>query len=225
MWLCHNVIGPLLAPPYFPFGMPTGKSGKASKEDIDSALRAFVNHLKQKGIRSPFSVTADEAIEVLRYLELCIPVENVPGVYQIPALLQDSIPDDAWVEDSKLDVYRGQRYECDRSVDIISPSSFVILQSRCSRIADTSHQMWKDGIKLVKIVRSKVIECVVKLGLKLGHHLHRHYSPLVEQIFMPGSGKAISRRAENDGRCGVRRKESGSCAELVLFRQFSSPTT
>ncbi|XP_065830506.1 death-associated protein kinase 1-like isoform X2 [Oscarella lobularis] len=170
IWLCHNVIGPLLSPPYFPFGMPTEKSGKASKEDINSALVAFGNHLKEKGIPSPFSVPVDDAIEILLYLELCFRVEHLPEVYQIPALLQCSIPGDAWGKHSTMDVYRGQRYECVHCVDIISPSSFVLLQCRCSRLANTSHEVWKDGVKLVKIVDDKEVECLIRLGLKKERH-------------------------------------------------------
>ena len=110
-------------------------------------------------------VTADEAIEVLRYLELCIPLEE--GIYQITALLNDEIPANAWAEDPKFDVYRGQRYECAESVDIISPSSFVILQSRCSSMTNL---MWKDGIRLIKIVGSRLIQCLITMGVKKGHH-------------------------------------------------------
>ena len=110
-------------------------------------------------------VTADEAIKVLRYLELCIPLEE--GMYQITALLNDEIPVNAWAEDPKFDEYRGQRYECAESVDIISPSSFVILQSRCSRMDNV---MWKDGIRLIKIVGSKEIQCLITMGIKKGHH-------------------------------------------------------
>ena len=146
--------------------MPAKKSGRASKEDIQSALTDFGNYLEQKGIPSPFVVTADEAIEVLLDLELCIPVEDMLGVYQIPALLDDSIPRDAWCEDSKLDVYRGQRYECARCVDIISPSSFVVFQSRSSSLANVSHKAWKDGVKLVRVVGDKVIECLIESGIK-----------------------------------------------------------
>ncbi|XP_065845813.1 uncharacterized protein [Oscarella lobularis] len=169
IWLCHSVIGPLLAPPYFVVAMPAIKSGRASKKDIQSALTNFGNYLKQKGNPSPFVVTADEAIEILRYLELCVPIENEPEVYQIPALLDDSIPRDAWVEDPMLDVYRGQRYECARCVDIISPSSFVAFQCRCSFLENVSHRAWKDGVKLVKIVGDKVIECLIETGIKKEH--------------------------------------------------------
>ena len=169
VWLCRNVIGPLLAPLLFPFAMKTCKGGQASTDDIKSALKAFEDDLKHKGTPSLYSVTADEAIEVLLYLELCIPVENMPRVYQIPALLHDSMPSEAWAESSSLDVYRGQRYECVSAVDIISPSSFVVLQSRCLRMANTSHQAWKDGVKLVRVDECKVVECLVELGIKKGH--------------------------------------------------------
>ncbi|XP_065844346.1 death-associated protein kinase 1-like isoform X2 [Oscarella lobularis] len=168
VWLCRNVIGPLLAPHYFLFGMPREKFGKASKEDIESALRAFECYLSKKGTPSPFVVAADEAIEVLLFLELCLSLEG--GMYQIIALLNDKIPYVTWIEDSTFDVYRGQRYECTESVDIISPSSFVILQSRCSRMANVSHIVWKDGIRLIKIVGSKVIQCLITMGIKKGHH-------------------------------------------------------
>ncbi|XP_065838862.1 death-associated protein kinase 1-like isoform X2 [Oscarella lobularis] len=169
-WLCHNVIGPLLAPPWFPVAMQTGKSGKASKGDIESALTAFEDDLIYKGRPSAFVVKANVAIEVLRYLDLCIELEDAPRMYQIPALLDDSIPPAAWVKDLELDVYRGQRYECDKPIDIISPSSFVILQCRCSRLTDTSEELWKNGIKLVRIVDSKVIECLIQFGMKKGRH-------------------------------------------------------
>ncbi|XP_065838510.1 death-associated protein kinase 1-like isoform X2 [Oscarella lobularis] len=169
-WLCHNVIGPLLAPPWFPVAMQTGKLGKASKSDIESALTAFEDDLVHKGRPSAFVVKADVAIEVLRSLDLCIALEDAPGMYQIPALLDDSIPPAAWVIDATLDVYRGQRYECNKSVDIISPSSFVILQCRCSRLTDTSEELWKNGIKLVRIFGNKVIECLIQLGIKKGRH-------------------------------------------------------
>ena len=89
VWLCRNVIGPLLAPHWFLFGMPREKFGKASKEDIELALRAFESYLSKKGTPSPFVVTADEAIEVLLFLELCIPLEG--GKYQITALLNDKM--------------------------------------------------------------------------------------------------------------------------------------
>ena len=111
---------------------------------------------------------ADEAIEVLLFLELCIPLEG--GMYQITALLNDEIPANAWAEDPKFDVYRGQRYECDKSVDIISPSSFVILQSRCSRMNNVSHIVWKDGIRLINIVGSKVIRCLITMSIKKERH-------------------------------------------------------
>ena len=170
LWLCHNVVGPLLAPPYFPFGMPSQKSGEVSLEDIESALRAFNNDLKKRGTPSSYKVTAEEAIRVLLCLHLCIRVENSPGKFQIPALLQHSIRHDAWVEDAMFDVYRGQRYECSLLVDIISPSSFVVFQSRCSRMAKpTSREAWKDGVKLIRIVNEIVVESRIELGIKKGH--------------------------------------------------------
>ncbi|XP_065839231.1 death-associated protein kinase 1-like isoform X3 [Oscarella lobularis] len=170
LWLCHNVVGPLLAPPYFPFGMPSEKSGEVSLKDIDSALRAFEDDLKKRGTPSSYTVTVEEAIWVLLCLDLCIEVENSPGTFQIPALLQHSIPKGSWVEDAMFDVYRGQRYECSLSVDIISPSSFVVFQSRCSRMAKpTSREAWKDGVKLIRIVDDKVVESRIELGIKKGH--------------------------------------------------------
>ena len=92
------MIGPLLAPRYFPISMKAAKPGHVTREDIKFALRAFENDLKYKRTPSPFSVTADEAIEVLLFLELCIKVKDAPGVYQFPALLEDSIRTDAWVK-------------------------------------------------------------------------------------------------------------------------------
>ena len=170
LWLCHNVVGPLLAPPYFPFGMPSQKSGEVSLRDIESALRAFKDDLKKRGTPSSNTVTAKEAIWVLLCLDLCIEVEKSPGKFQIPALLQHSIPKGSWVEDAMFDVYRGQRYECSLSVDIISPSSFVVFQSRCSRMSKpTSREAWKDGVKLVRIVDDKVVESRIELGIKKGH--------------------------------------------------------
>ena len=144
----------------------------ASKKDIARALRAFENLFElKKGHPSPYVATVDEAIEVLLYLELCIPVQSKPRVYQIPALLNDSIPDGTWVEDAEFDVYRGQRYECDRPVDIISPSSFVILQSRCYHMPNVSYEAWKDGLKLTKIANRKVvIQCFITMGIKKEHH-------------------------------------------------------
>ena len=53
---------------------------------------------------------------------------------------------------------------------ILSPSSFVLLQCRCSRLANTSHEVWKDGVKLVKIVDDKEVECLIRLGLKKERH-------------------------------------------------------
>ena len=150
--------------------MPRQNSGKASKEDIESALRLFKKYLKQKGNPSPFVVTADEALDVLLHLELCYRIEGEPGVYQIAALLDDAIPADAWCKDSSIDVYRGLRYECLHSVDIISPSSFVILQCRCYHMPNVSHKAWKNGIKLVKIVQDKEVECLITLGIKKGRH-------------------------------------------------------
>ncbi|XP_065839216.1 death-associated protein kinase 1-like isoform X2 [Oscarella lobularis] len=168
VWLCRNVIGPLLAPDWFPVSLPREKFGKVSKEDIESALGTFESYLSKKGTPSPFVVAADEAIKVLRHLELCIRLEE--GMYQITALLNDEIPANAWIEDSTFNVYRGQRYECAESVDIISPSSFVILQSRCFRMDNVSHIVWKDGIRLIKIVGSRLIQCLITMGVKKGHH-------------------------------------------------------
>ena len=151
--------------------MPREKFGRASAEDIDSTLKAFRHHLKTKGIPSAYEVTSDEAIEIFLFLELCITVEtDAPKVYQIPALLEDSISPDAWDEESTMNVYRGQRYECDHHFDIISPSSFVLLQCRCFRLPDTGHEVWKDCIKLVRIIGHKVVECLVQLGVKKRRH-------------------------------------------------------
>ena len=150
--------------------MKTGKKGQASTDDIKSALKAFEDDLKHKGIPSRYSVTVHEAIQVLLHLELCFKLEDTPGVYQIPALLDDAIPANAWCEDSTMDVYRGQRYECLHSVDIISPSSFVILQCRCYHMPNVRHKAWKNGIKLVKIVQDKDVECLITMGIKKGHH-------------------------------------------------------
>ena len=141
-----------------------------STDDIKSALKAFEDDLKHKRIPSRYSVTANEAIEVLLHLELCFELEDAPGVYQIPALLDDTIPANTWCEDSTMDVYRGQRYECRHSVDIISPSSFVILQCRCYHIPNVRHKAWKNGFKLVKIVLGKDVECLIAMGTKKGHH-------------------------------------------------------
>ena len=163
------MIGPLLAPPNFVFGMPRENSGKASIKDMESALRLFENYLTKKGTPSPFVVTVDEAIEVLLELDLCIPVKDMPGVYQINALLNDKVPADAWGEHLTMDVYRGQRYECLRSVDIISPSSFAVFQSRCSRLPNTSYEAWKDGVKLVRIVEDKKVESLIEYGIKKEH--------------------------------------------------------
>ena len=132
---------------------------------MERALRVF--HTLHP---SPYVATVDEAIQVLLYLELCIAVQGKPGVYQIPALLNDSIPDGTWVEDAEFDVYRGQRYECVKPVDIISPSSFVILQSRCYHMDDVSYEAWKNGFKLVKIAGNKMIHCLITMGRKKGHH-------------------------------------------------------
>ena len=150
--------------------MPSEKSGEVSLKDIELALKNFEADLKKRGTPSLYRVTADEAIKVLLYLDLCIRVETSPERYQIPALLQHSIRNDAWVEDPKFDVYRGQRYECSHCVDIISPSSFVVFQSRCSRMdKPMSREAWKDGVKLVRIIDDKVVESRIELGIKKGH--------------------------------------------------------
>ena len=161
------MIGSLLAGPRFLFGIP---SKIVSLEDIKLALRQFEGYLEKRGIPPSRTATAEEAISVLCYLDLCIPVENSPGMFQIPALFQDSIRHGAWVEDATFDVYRGQRYECSSSVDIISPTSFVVFQSRCSRMTNTSCEAWKDGIKLVKIIGGKVVESRIEFGIKMEHH-------------------------------------------------------
>ena len=150
--------------------MPSQKSGEVSLTDIESALRAFEDDGKKRGTPSSHRVSIYGAVSVLLCLDLCIRVKNSPGRFQIPALLQHSIHHDAWVEDTKFDVYRGLRYECSLSVDIISPSSFVAFQSRCSRMAKpTSREAWKDGAKLVRIVDDKVVESRIELGIKKGH--------------------------------------------------------
>ena len=150
--------------------MPSEKSGEVSLKDIESALRAFDDDLKKRGTPSLYTVSTYGAISVLLCLDLCIRVRNSPGKFQVPALLQHSIRRGAWVEDPMFDVYRGQRYECSYCVDIISPSSFVVFQSRCSRMAKpTSREAWKDGVKLVRIVDDKVVESRIELGIKKGH--------------------------------------------------------
>ena len=122
-------------------------------------------------------MTAQEAIDVLLALELCIDVtgeKSSPKLYQIPALLHDSIPGDAWVKDSELNVYRGQRYECDDPVDIISPLSLVIFQSRCSQMANVNVnvrcKLWRDGVIIGRIVNDKKVQCLIKMRVKNGRH-------------------------------------------------------
>ena len=160
------MIGPLLSPPYFPISVQANDAGIANKEDIASALEAFGNDLKRKGISSEFPATVDEVIEVHVYLQLFIPVKNKPDVYQIPALIRKPKPDDAWSNEPEFNVYRGQRYQCTYVVDIISPSTFVILQCRCSQMVSICYEAWKDGMKLVKIVEDKAVECLIQFGVK-----------------------------------------------------------
>ena len=135
-------------------------------EDLESALRLFENYLTKKGTPSPFVVKVEDAVEVLLQLDLCIPVKNMPGVYQITALLHDKMPTDAWNEHATIDMYRGQRYECLNSVDIISPSAFALFQSRSSRLPNTSYEGWKDGVKLARIVEDKKVESLIEYGIK-----------------------------------------------------------
>ena len=59
--------------------MRTGKAGKASKSDIESALTAFEDDLLHKDRTSTFVVKTDDAIEVLRYLDLFIEQEDSIG--------------------------------------------------------------------------------------------------------------------------------------------------
>ena len=172
-WLCHNVIGPLLASRYYPFDKHVNKSGVAQLEDAEFALKQFRKHIEEQGCPSPYMVTAKKAIYVMLSLELCIDVtakEESTKLYKIPALLDEAMPVNAWGENPNLDVYRGQRYECHYLVDIISPSSLVILQSRCCRMDNVRHTLWRDGVKLVKIVNDKMVECLIIMTLKNGRH-------------------------------------------------------
>eukprot|EP00118_Oscarella_pearsei_P023253 m.275410 g.275410 ORF g.275410 m.275410 type:complete len:603 (+) comp40597_c0_seq81:1975-3783(+) len=159
-WLCRNVIGPLLAPRYFPIDVPAD-NGQVKENDIKVALKSFKDDLKHRGLQKViFDVTAQEAIEAFLHLELCYPIEGRPGEYQIPGLVRKQQPEDAWCKDDDMKVYRGLRYKCTHhKTDIISPSVFVTLQCRCSTM--TESEVWNDGFVLTRTVEGDIAECLV----------------------------------------------------------------
>eukprot|EP00118_Oscarella_pearsei_P019956 m.214746 g.214746 ORF g.214746 m.214746 type:complete len:998 (+) comp39819_c0_seq6:235-3228(+) len=162
-WLCRNVFGPLLAPPIFPVNVQAADDGQVKKEDVQSALKAFKNDLKHRGLQMIFDVTAQEAMEAFLHLELCYPVEGMPGGYLIPGLAWKSMPGHVWIKDDAMAVYRGLRYQCTHhETDIISPSVFVILHCRCSMLNDCRLEVWKDGFLVRMATKGKFAECLAK---------------------------------------------------------------
>ncbi|XP_065834881.1 death-associated protein kinase 1-like [Oscarella lobularis] len=57
IWLCHSVIGPLLAPPYFVVAMPATKFGRASKKRYPIGSDEFRKLSQAKG--QPVSICGD----------------------------------------------------------------------------------------------------------------------------------------------------------------------
>ena len=141
--------------------------GKTTKNDIASALRSFAYELKKKKSQAhSIDITADDAIEVLLFLELCFSVYGETDVYQIPALSEKLAPIRGWQSKPEMSVYRGSRFRCSDPTDIIPPGVFAVLQCRCSAAEDTCYdryEIWKGGIYLVKARNSHVAECLVCL--------------------------------------------------------------
>ncbi|XP_065839693.1 death-associated protein kinase 1-like isoform X2 [Oscarella lobularis] len=166
-WLCSNIIGPLLAPSWFPVSVQRNSDGKTTKNDIASALRSFAYEQKKKKSQAQsIDITADDAIEVLLFLELCFLVYGETDVYQIPALSEKLAPIRGWQSKPEMSVYRGSRFRCSDPTDIIPPGVFAVLQCRCSAAEDTCYdryEIWKGGIYLVKARNSHVVECLVCL--------------------------------------------------------------
>ena len=160
-WLCNKVIGPLMSPKEFPIHLTPTTNGIFSLEDIKVTLTDFSKSQKKQ------LIDVNEAVKILRLLEICYPLPNNPHKYQFPALIQEERPADAWIDNTDKPVYVGRRLQCENDTDIITPGTMPFFQAH---IAAASQELaflrpivWKGGIKTTETVRGLRFEALVKL--------------------------------------------------------------
>lgn len=155
-------IGPILDPSSF-YNKWFQRIGWVTKGTLEQAINDF--RLKQK---EPVIVTVDYAINALEKLGVCFELESQPGVYCIPAHINDNDRQNVWLQDSKLTKYVGRREECVRETDMFCPGLFPCFQCLAAVNIDHNACVWKGGIKLVDDHEdTAVTECLVELS-KLG---------------------------------------------------------
>ena len=160
-WLCYSVIGPLMSPEEFPIPMAPTTNGIFSLEDIRVTLKEFSKSQKKQ------LIDVNEAVKILRLLEICYPLPNNPHKYQFPALVQEERPADAWIDNVDKPVYVGRRLQCENDTDIITPGTMPFFQAHVAaaseELASLRPIVWKGGIKTTETVRGRRFEALVKL--------------------------------------------------------------
>ena len=169
LWLYHHVVGPLLAPPYFPFGLPSQNSGEVSLKDIESALRAFQNDLKRRG--TPSSYMHGDCRRSDSSSSLPRSVHSGGSHSRFPLFFSIQFVTTPGSKMRHLTCIEGQRYECSLSVDNIYLAVVIrrLSISLFSHGQNDGREAWKDGVKLVRIVDDRVVESRIELGIKKGH--------------------------------------------------------
>ncbi|XP_065843010.1 death-associated protein kinase 1-like isoform X2 [Oscarella lobularis] len=165
-WFCQSIIGPIFAPESFPVYLERVENGKVNVRDIEKVLERFNREHNQKVI------SVQEALALLKDLEICYEVENEPELICFPSLLKEERLKDVWKRDDRLiiTVDVGIRCKCQERTDIITPGSMPLLQTRGSTSQKFSEPIiWKGGLKVTKVVSGQsscVVEGLIELSCR-----------------------------------------------------------
>ena len=155
LWLCQNVVGPLLSPKNFPIHLDSSASGTATKEKIKRVLEIF-NKRKWENV--------DDTISLLCNLEICYPISEQADTYQFPALIEQQRPPHVWRDNREMTVYVGRRLMSEEITDIITPGTMPFIQSRVrntSCFSPSKPVVWQGGLLIERTIDRHLVEGMI----------------------------------------------------------------
>ena len=149
IWLCHNVLGHVLAPQTYPSSLSFGNSC-VSEQDITSQLLACTDRFHSTVV-----------LQLLHHFELCFKSRNKPGMLEFPFLLPANETNNVWSSDTRFQSYIGRALTCCNESDFLPPGFISTLQVQVS----SSLQMEDlHFFRNALIVNCRTYQCLMKLG-------------------------------------------------------------
>ena len=158
-WLSSYILGPLIEPRCWFNGLP---QPTVTKDQLAHILQEFRSQQLAQ-----IEVNVDHAAKALERLGVAFEVYGHPGVYCIPAHLEERDRQEVWQAqaDAKMNTYVGRRVECRCETDIFTPGLFSFFQSKAAVSLDVHAQLHKGWMKMVKVHDDTVAtECLVELS-------------------------------------------------------------